>query len=113
MKRTPAMERRRGVTMLELLVVLAILGVIGSVVGLGFRSAAPAEPGSLEDAWSVIRDARGKAVREGRAVVVIATLRDALGTSVTHHATALPDGSVIADSALGVSRLAGAREPTP
>ena len=69
--RRPVVGRRSrsGMTLIELIVVLAILGVISSVVGLAIRDAAPAKPDSLDQAQLVIASARRRALDEGRAVV--------------------------------------------
>jgi prepilin-type N-terminal cleavage/methylation domain-containing protein len=94
---------RRGVTLVELIVVLAILSIVAGVTTLAFRRAdlAPRVP-----VWvSAVAAARRAAIDSDR--VVSLTIR--VGDSV-YAATALPDGSVIADAALGLDRLTG--EPT-
>ena len=90
----------RGSTLLELLVVLAILGLIAGITGLGF----PTRPqrGLIEPSLARLGEARRAAIQSGRPITVT-LLRD--GGAVV--ATAHPDGSVLADSSLGVDRLSG------
>jgi hypothetical protein len=95
-------------TILELVIVLAILGVIASVVGLAIRVASPVEPDSLDEAQRIIASARRRALDDGRSVVVAVRLRRTGEQAATvRHACALPDGSVLADSTLGIARLSG------
>jgi prepilin-type N-terminal cleavage/methylation domain-containing protein len=91
---------RAGVTLVELIVVLAILSVMAGVTTLAFRrvdvtpQAAP---------WvSAIAAARRTAVDSNRTVSVTVPVEDNV-----YAATALPDGSVVADAALGIDRLTG------
>lgn len=112
MRRPEAHRRRRaGMTILELVIVLAILGVIASVVGLAIRAAPPVEPDSLDEAQRIIASARRRALDDGRSVVVAVRLRRRGEQAATvRHALALPDGSVLADSTLGIARLSGGPE---
>lgn len=74
----------RGVTLIELVVVLSILAVMGGIAGaalLGFRPAA-AEPWEAE-----VARARATAIRTGGAVVVQGSSGD--------RALLLPDGRAI------------------
>jgi len=57
----------RGVTLVELMVVLAVLGVIASISGLAVASLRPPIKAELTAA---LQRARGAAVRQGRAVTV-------------------------------------------
>jgi prepilin-type N-terminal cleavage/methylation domain-containing protein len=99
------------VTLLELLVALAILGVMGSVVGIAVREAAPPPPESLEVALADIAAARQRAIRRGELVTLSVRVR-LPGTERTRlrQVAALPDGSVVADPALTVARLSGVAE---
>lgn len=108
MRRSLGPCARSGVTMIELLVVLAILGVLGGVVGLAVRNAAPVVPNSLEGAQALVSAARREAIHEGRTVTLTVRLRSERSKRVTtHEVVALPDGSVIADSTLAIARLSG------
>jgi prepilin-type N-terminal cleavage/methylation domain-containing protein len=92
-------RRRRGTTLVELLVVLCILGVIAGVTVLAIRRfdrPAPDEPTtilaeSLRSAVDTPHTSIVHLVHDGRAL----------------SATIRPDGSVVADSALETDRLTG------
>ena len=101
--------------MIELMVVIAIMGVMAAIVGFALvQPGAPPRANSLSAAVHDIADARRTAIRSG-APVTIAVSVDArpgvsgIGSSARTvlRATALPDGSVIADTALGIDRLTG------
>ena len=91
---------RSGVTLVELIVVLAIIAVMASVTTLAFRRA-DLTP-SVEPWVSAVAAARRTAIASGRTVHL--TVR--IGDSV-YAATALSDGSVVADARLGIDRLSG------
>ena len=97
---------RRGVTLLELMVTLALLAILAGVVGLSLQRGGPAR---VVDARTArIAAAREEALRSGHAVSV--TFVD---SGHTHTATAYPDGRVLADPALGIDPLTGrVREDT-
>jgi prepilin-type N-terminal cleavage/methylation domain-containing protein len=92
---------RPGTTLLELLVTLAIIAVASAVVGLALR--APAAP-AADDAQAAVAAARRAAIAERRPVTVALRVQRESGA-----VTALPDGGVVADSALGRDRLTGER----
>jgi prepilin-type N-terminal cleavage/methylation domain-containing protein len=98
-----ATRPRGGVTLVELLVVLAILGVMAGVVGLAVPPIRRAPEGG---AAARVARARQTAVASGRAVTVSVSMDGRPRT-----ATAFPDGSVVADSGLDVDRLSGAINP--
>lgn len=111
---------RRGVTMIELVTVLMIMGIMAAVVGLAFRGTDPAPASNTtEAAHAAIADARREALTRGVPVgvtvlvptVLLPVVPGAEGRSAASftslHAVARPDGSVIADSALGINRLTG------
>lgn len=92
--------RRRGITLLELIVVLALLGLSASVVGLGFRQP-PAPAGSSAAVGSVAR-LRHAALETGRVVT------DTVGVDgQALVVTALPDGRVVAPSSLLLDPFTG------
>jgi prepilin-type N-terminal cleavage/methylation domain-containing protein len=109
------MKARRGVTMLELIVVLAIMGVMAGFVGLAIAKTDPGpQPNTLASAQAAIADARMRAIRRGAPVDIAVSItgnvseQPATTTSTrVLHAVAFPDGSVIADRALGIDRLTG------
>jgi prepilin-type N-terminal cleavage/methylation domain-containing protein len=83
----------RGVTLLELLVTLAVLGTIATVAGLSMRPPAQAHQATR---WrSAVADAR----RQALATHVFVVIRQIDGDTI-RLATALPDGRVIEDSVL-------------
>jgi prepilin-type N-terminal cleavage/methylation domain-containing protein len=91
---------RAGVTLVELIVVLAILSVIAGVTTLAFRRA---DTGPGVPSWvSAVGAARRTAIDSNRSVSLIIRVGNAV-----YAATALPDGSVIADAPLGIDRLTG------
>lgn len=96
-----AAYRRRGSTLVELLVSLALLGIIASVATLAYRRLTPPDP---SDPMTVIGDTIETVLRTGTPLTVqfIVNGRPAI-------ATINPDGSVVADSALGIDRLSGRR----
>lgn len=81
---------RRGVTLIELLVTLAILGLVAGVAGLSL-GATPV-PVPLDARRARIADARDAALRTGHPVTVIIADSDAVV-----YVTALPDGRVLTD----------------
>ena len=94
---------RAGFTLVELVIVVAILGVVASVGGLAFARLARADQ-SAPDTMARMREARRDALRRGMAV----TMTDSAPGRAPWHATAYPDGRVVADSALGIDVLTGA-----
>jgi len=90
----------RGVTLVELLVVIALLGIAAGIaaVGLSPRAAEPAPA-----AHRAIAAARRLAIASGRPQ----TVRIPSNSERPLLATAHPDGSVIADSAVAVEYLTG------
>lgn len=90
-----------GVTMVELIVALAILGVIAGVTALSFGGARPIRSAPLWATTTAL--ARAEAIDSARPVTIAVRIGDAV-----REATAMPDGSVIADSDLHIDRLTGA-----
>jgi prepilin-type N-terminal cleavage/methylation domain-containing protein len=98
--------RTLGVTLVELLVVLVLLGLVAGVVGLTMHTAQPLA--AIDPALSTIAAARDSAIRTGRSVTITLEARDA-----QREVTAGPDGRVIADTALDIDPLTGARNAIP
>lgn len=86
--RQPPFAPRRGMTLLELLVVVAILGITAGIVGVSF--AQRQELSALENLESNVNAARRLALTSGRPVT-IAWETD----SAPEVITAMPDGSVL------------------
>lgn len=91
---------RRGTTLVELLVALAILGVAATVVALSAPH--PAQPTDEARARAELAALRSRAVASGRVqtAVIIVGARGRL-------ATAMPDGTLITDSIGDVDRYTG------
>jgi prepilin-type N-terminal cleavage/methylation domain-containing protein len=92
---------RRGFTLVELIATLAVLGVAMLVAGVALNRA-PGVPAVSARAAQVAA-ARARALATGRPV--LAEVRDSVG--LPFAIVARPDGSVIAEAALGVDRLTG------
>jgi prepilin-type N-terminal cleavage/methylation domain-containing protein len=90
---------RRGGTLIEMLITLALLGVLASVTTLAIRRITPPDP---NDPLTVIADTIIAVMKSGRPATLqfIVNGRPAL-------ATLNPDGSVIADTVLHIDRLTG------
>jgi prepilin-type N-terminal cleavage/methylation domain-containing protein len=89
---------RAGTTLIELIVVIAILGVAMTVVGTAVVEIPPHSP-TLQDE---IVAAQRSAIERGRPEqLIVNTLERA------HALSIMPDGSVIADSSLHVDRWTG------
>lgn len=104
---------REGVTLLELLVVIVLLGVMAGMIGLSVR--APEPTGHVDGSGrrgseirGMVAAARRQAVASGRAVTVVADTGARARTI-----TALPDGTVLGAEGLGFDALAGRPADTP
>ena len=92
------MKPRAGTTLLELVVALAVLGILAGVAGIALR--APAEPDPAAVRASRVAAARRTALETRRPVPLF------LGGAA--EGVAYPDGRVLlADSALDVDPLTG------
>jgi prepilin-type N-terminal cleavage/methylation domain-containing protein len=91
---------RIGVTLIELMVVIALLGLLAGVVGLTLGSAP--RPTSLDPATVVVLQARDSALRAGHPVTISLSV-----AGRSHHATAYPDGRVLTDAPIGIDPLSG------
>jgi prepilin-type N-terminal cleavage/methylation domain-containing protein len=92
---------RAGTTLVELLVVLAILAVTSSLASVAFRRADSARDASTGDQILALRR---EAIAAGNAITRIVR-----HGSTSSAVTALPDGRVLADSALGIDLSTGLR----
>lgn len=95
----------RGVTLVELMVVILLLGLLAAVVGLGM-GATPSMP-SLDPVIVVVLQARDSALRTGHPV----TIPLAPGGR-SRSATAYPDGRVLTDAPIGIDPLSGSATAT-
>ncbi|HTJ20761.1 MAG TPA: prepilin-type N-terminal cleavage/methylation domain-containing protein [Gemmatimonadaceae bacterium] len=90
---------RAGMTLLELIVCVAVLGLTASVSALALRHAAPPDP---NDPMTIIADTLESVLATGAP----ATLRfNVSGRPAL--ATVNPDGSILADSILAIDRFTG------
>jgi prepilin-type N-terminal cleavage/methylation domain-containing protein len=94
------MRARAGVTLIELIVVLALLSIVAGVVALAMRAAPSAR--AEDAALRRVLAARDSALRIGHPLTISMTLG-----GVEHSATAYPDGRVVADSTFHVDLLNG------
>jgi prepilin-type N-terminal cleavage/methylation domain-containing protein len=98
------MRPRTGFTLVELMVVLAILGVMAGVAGLAARSLDDTDPAAERAA--AIADARRRALATRRPVRLELAAGDTVRLLLAH-------GSVRADSALGLDPLTGRPRAAP
>lgn len=96
---TPPSVVRRGMTLLELLIVLALVGILAGVAAMAARRVAPIDHG---DPLVMVEDSLRRAVAEARMITVDFVID---GNAVS--ATVNPDGSVVADSTFGIDRFSG------
>jgi len=91
--------RRTGVTLIELLVVLVLLGLMAGLTTVSFRTRDTSHGPDLAGRVAVARRA---AIESGQAVELV------VGDSgAVHMVRALPDGRVLADTALGIDPMSG------
>jgi prepilin-type N-terminal cleavage/methylation domain-containing protein len=94
------MRDRAGVSLLEVIVTLAVLGVLTTVVGLAWQR--ENAPGDTADAASAVAAARRQALDSGATVTLKVEVNEAV-----HVITVTPDGRVRGAEALGFDPLAG------
>ncbi len=95
---------RAGVTLVELLVVLAILAITSTLASLAFRRADAAHE---LDAGDKVLALRREAIAAGHSITRVIQ-RD----SASFIVTALADGRVVADATLGIDPSTGLRHAT-
>ena len=94
------MPAHKGITLIELIVALALLAILTGIVGLAITRAPSV---AFVDAVSArISDARTQAIAQGRPVTITIS-----SSGLSRSVTALPDGSVLADSGILTDRLTG------
>ena len=93
----------RGVTLVELLVVLAIMGVMAGVVGLAIP---PVQDHNPDSTSLQVASARRTALVSGHPVTAIIVV-----DGRAHAITARPNGTVLADSEIAVDQLTGEARP--
>ena len=91
--------RRRGVTLVELLTTLVLLGILGAVTTLAIRQV---DRPAADDPRQIVADSLRAAVANGQS----ARVRVLIGRLPAHAFIGL-DGMVFADSAFGVDALTG------
>lgn len=113
---------RDGVTLLELVVALAIIGMGSAVAMLAWRAQ---DSSALEADAAVARlvsDARQQAITSGRVQRVafrltpggeVLDVNELAAGSVEHRLVAFPDGAVIADSSLRLDQLGSRSRAIP
>lgn len=94
------MSQRAGVTLLELILVLAILGLMAGIVGL----AAPriVTVTKADSATASAMELRALAIRSGHVATGAVSTRSGIVA-----VSAYPDGRVLADSAIRIDPLSG------
>lgn len=96
-----------GFTLIELIVVLALLGVMAGLTGLALG--ADRQPDPDRERLALVADARREALMQRHRVLFSVPLPGG------HHAEALalPDGRVLADAGLDIDPLNGRPDATP
>ena len=114
MKR-PLVAIRRGSTLIELVVVLAVIAIVGAAFLVAPGPSGP-NPHGVAAAEQLLREARRSAIASGKPVLVhvrlssdgqIAIDAGARPGTIERSILALPDGGVIADSGIAIDRLNG------
>lgn len=113
---------RAGVTLVELVVALAIVGISSGVVLLAWRPTDVERHAESRSFAELIADTRRRAAATGRTQNVTFRLAtdglvleadDVAAGSALHAMAVHPDGSVVASPALRVDRIAGQLLPVP
>jgi prepilin-type N-terminal cleavage/methylation domain-containing protein len=90
---------RQGLTLIEMIVTIALFGILSAVATLAMRKDLVPDPGSLA---VVTEKVRRQALLLGVTQTAIAFV-----DSVPANVTAFPDGTVFGDSAVAVNALTG------
>jgi prepilin-type N-terminal cleavage/methylation domain-containing protein len=90
---------RPGNTLVEMLITLALLGIIASVATLAIRRIIPPSP---SDPTTIIADSIDAVFKSGSPTTLRFMIRGRPAA-----ATLNPDGSIVADSALHIDRFTG------
>jgi type II secretory pathway pseudopilin PulG len=98
--RARRMDHRAGLSLFELVVTIAVLGVVTTVVGLSWRSQPPAR--DTDSAAAVIAAGRRQSLHTGRSVTLHVEVNDTV-----HVITVAPDGRIHGGEPLGFESLAG------
>ena len=96
------MHTRAGVTLVELMVVLAVLGVMAGVVLLAWPPERHRQTGAATLAGDSVAGLRRRALQSGRPVTGMVTIR-----GLTAEIIAFPDGRIIGAERLGINPLTG------
>lgn len=96
---TYAARARAGVTLVELAVTVSLLALVATLAGVAITRPAPLREPSIE---AQVRSVRRDAIRTGRPVMLVVR-----SGAARHRISALPDGSVVADTALHLDRATG------
>ena len=96
------MYPRAGVTLVELMVVLAVLGVMAGVVMLSWPPDRSRQTGAATVVGDSIATLRRRALQTGRPVAGVVTIRGFKSAII-----ALPDGRIVGPERLGVNPLTG------
>jgi len=104
------MTPRPGVTLVELLVVIALLAVIASVSGLAFGRARGVR--GVDASVAAVMVLRDSALKTGRVVTGVVTLAQEPAASARGRwrsvpVAAYPDGRVLVDGAVGIDAMSG------
>lgn len=95
----PLYSRRRGFTLVELLVAVSIMAIISSVAVLAVRKT---NPPRADDPRQILADSQQRALATGRPIRVRLIVNGWPASAV-----AASDGSIVADSVLEVEQFTG------